>query len=226
MIPLAACSVIALGWMLERWMRLRSGVVGGRAQADLIVSAARDHGAARALDLARAHPTVLAKVLQPVLERWSESRPALEKAVEDAGSRELRGLISSLRPLTVITVTAPLLGLLGTVIGIIIAFRDIAASDAMGKPEALATGIAQALITTASGLAIAIPVQASYYWFRARIDRLWKLVEETGERLFLVHSGLAAPAASMQPPQAAPPAPPPPIDPTLAPISMLAPSRP
>jgi biopolymer transport protein ExbB len=67
----------------------------------------------------------------------------------------------------VITVTAPLLGLLGTVIGIIIAFRDIAASDAMGKPEALATGIAQALVCTASGLAIAIPTQASYYWFRA-----------------------------------------------------------
>jgi biopolymer transport protein ExbB len=93
----------------------------------------------------------------------------------------------------------------------------------MGKPEALATGIAQALVCTASGLAIAIPTQASYYWFRGRIDRLWKLVEETGERLFLVHEGLAGTAPSIQPPQ---PTPPPPVDPTLAPISMLAPIGP
>ena len=227
MVPLLVCSVIALGWMFERWMRLRAGLLGSRAQADQLVNAARDLGPARALEIARTQPTLLARVLQPVLERWSETRANLEKAVEDTASRELRTLISSLRPLTVITVTAPLLGLFGTVIGIIIAFRDIAQSDAMGKPEALATGIAQALITTASGLAIAIPTQAAYYWFRGRIDRFWRLVEETGDRLFAVHSGQAAAPAVPPPAQATPPAPPPPhIDPTLAPISLLAGGRP
>lgn len=220
MIPLGACSVIALGWMLERSMRLRASVVGSRNHAEQLVSAARDQGPARALEVARGQSTVLAKIYQPVFERWSESRPSIEKAVEDTGSRELRAMISSLRPLTVITVTAPLLGLLGTVVGIIIAFRDISQSNAMGKPEALATGIAQALITTAAGLAIAIPTQASYYWFRGRIDRMWRLVEETGERLFAVHGGAPAPAQASTPNQ---PTPPPAIDPTLAPISMLAP---
>ena len=228
MIPLVVCSVIALGWMFERWMRLRASLLGSRAQADQLVNAARDLGPTRALDAARAQPTTLARVLTPVLERWSESRASLEKAVEDTASRELRTLISSLRPLTVITVTAPLLGLFGTVIGIIIAFRDIAQSDAMGKPEALATGIAQALITTASGLAIAIPTQAAYYWFRGRIDRFWRLVEETGDRLFAVHAG--APSASVPPAPPPQPAPPPPVDPkvdpTLAPISLLAGGRP
>src|SRR4029078_2923114 len=97
-------------------------------------------------------------------------------------SRELRGLLSSLRPLSVIAVTAPLLGLLGTVIGIIIAFGDIALSDAMGKPEALAVGIAQALVTTATGLAVAIPTQAAYYWLRAGLDLF---------RVSLHHSGHA-----------------------------------
>jgi biopolymer transport protein ExbB len=224
MIPLLLCSVIALGCMFERWMRLRAGLLGNRAQAEELVNAARDLGPSRALDIARAKPTVLARVLQPVLERWSESRSNLEKAVEDAASRELRMLISSLRPLTVITVTAPLLGLFGTVIGIIIAFRDIAQSDAMGKPEALATGIAQALVCTASGLAIAIPTQAAYYWFRGRIDRFWRLVEESGERLFAVHAGI--PAASAPPAPPAQPTAPPPVDPTLAPISLLAGGRP
>jgi biopolymer transport protein ExbB len=189
MIPLALCSVIAVAWIIERALRMRRGVLGDRAQAEALVAAARDGGPTRALDLVRARPTQLAAIFQPMFERWSESGPALEKAVEDVGSRRVRALGSSLRPFSVIAVTAPLLGLLGTVVGIIIAFRDIALSDAMGKPEALAVGIAQALITTATGLAIAIPVQAAYYWFRARIDRFRRLVEETGEQLTAVHDG-------------------------------------
>jgi len=207
MIPLAITSILAVTWMLERALRMRAAYLGSRAQAAQLIAAARDGGPGRALDLARANATVLSKIYQPVLERWSESRPALEKTVEDIGSRELRGLISSLRPLTVITVSAPLLGLLGTVIGIIIAFRDIALSNAIGKPEALATGIAQALVCTATGLAIAIPTQASYYWFRSRIDRFWHLVEDTGEQLFAVHSGRPASPAVSAPVVVAQPAP-------------------
>jgi biopolymer transport protein ExbB len=211
MIPLAICSVLALTWTLERSLRLRARLLGSRTQADQLVTAARDLGPAKALEIARANPTVLSRIFQQVFERWSEPRMSLEKSVEDAGSRELRSMGTSLRPFTVITVSAPLLGLLGTVIGIIIAFRDIAASDAMGKPEALATGIAQALVCTASGLAVAIPTQAAYYWFRSRVDRFWRLIEDTGERIFAVHSGRAlahAPSIPavpvMSPPAAAP----------------------
>jgi biopolymer transport protein ExbB len=203
MIPLAVCSVLALMWMLERFVGLRAGRVGSKAQAEQLVAAARDFGPARALELARAHPSVLARVFQPVFERWSESRAELEKSVEETASREVRAQISSLRPLSVITALAPLLGLLGTVVGIIIAFRDIGQANAMGKPEALATGIAQALVTTAAGLSIAIPTQAAYYWLRGKIDRYTRLVEETGEQIFAVHAGRApttapAIAASVQ----------------------------
>jgi biopolymer transport protein ExbB len=206
MIPLAVCSVLALTWMMERLLRMRGGTLGNRAQAERLIAAAREGGPARALELARSKPTVLSNIFKPVFERWAEDRSALEKAVEDSGAREMRTLISSLRPLTVITVSAPLLGLLGTVIGIIIAFRDIALSNAMGKPEALATGIAQALVTTATGLAIAIPTQASYYWFRSRIDRFWHLVEDTGEQIFAVHGGQPARTPS-SPPVSTPPSP-------------------
>ncbi len=208
MIPLAVCSVLALMWILERVLRLRAARVGGRSQADQLVVAARDLGPARALEIARANPTLLSRIVQPMFERWSEPRASLEQAVEEIGSREIRALVTSLRPLSVITAIAPLLGLLGTVVGIIIAFRDIALSDAMGKPEALATGIAQALVTTAAGLAIAIPTQAAYYWFRGKIDRFWKLVEDTGEQLIAVHDGRApmplptAPALPATPPPA------------------------
>jgi biopolymer transport protein ExbB len=200
MIPLGLCSMLALGWIMERALRMRRRTLGSRAQAEQLSSAAREGGPGKALELARANPTVLSKIFQPVFERWEENRPTLEKAVEDSGSRELRVLVSALRPLTVITVSAPLLGLFGTVVGIIIAFRDIALSNAMGKPEALATGIGQALVTTAAGMAIANPTQASYYWFRAKIDRFWSLVEETGEQIFAVQAGRSARHAISSPP--------------------------
>jgi biopolymer transport protein ExbB len=209
MIPLAVCSVLALMWVLERMLRLRASRLGGRTQAEALVAAARDLGPARALDLARASSTMLTRIVQPMLERWSEPRANLEQAVEEIGSREVRGLVTSLRPLSVITALAPLLGLLGTVIGIIIAFRDIALSDAMGKPEALATGIAQALVTTAAGLSIAIPTQAAYYWFRSKIDRYGKLVEETGDQLLAVREGRAPAALTAAPVLTATPPPPP-----------------
>jgi biopolymer transport protein ExbB len=196
--------VVVVAWILERALRMRGAVLGTRGQAELLVAASREAGPARALDLARANPTVLSRIFRPVFERWQESRPSLEKAVEDTGSRELRGLVTALRPLTVIAVTAPLLGLLGTVIGIIIAFRDIALSDAIGKPEALAVGIAQALVTTASGLVVAIPAQVSYYWYRARIDRFRRLVEETGEQVFAVHGGQPLRLAPSAPPAHSP----------------------
>jgi biopolymer transport protein ExbB len=189
MIPLAVCSVLALMWTLERFLRLRSQRVGSRAHAEQLVAAARDLGPARAFEHARAQATVLSQIFRPVFERWSEPRSALEKSVEETASREVRAQISSLRPLSVITALAPLLGLLGTVVGIIIAFRDIGQANAMGKPEALATGIAQALVTTAAGLSIAIPTQAAYYWLRNRIDRYTRLVEETGEQILAVHAG-------------------------------------
>jgi biopolymer transport protein ExbB len=224
MIPLVLCSIIALAWILERAIRLRSRALGNRALSEHLVASARDLGPARALEIARADGTALARIYQPVFERWSEPESTLEKVVEDTGSREIRGLMSSLRPLTVIAVIAPLLGLFGTVIGIIIAFRDIAQSDAMGKPEALATGIAQALITTASGLAIAIPTQAAYYWFRTKVDHFWRLVEETGERVFAVHAGRTPPAPRVTSAPAAPVAPivPAPAQEPTAPVSVAA----
>ena len=91
MIPLAACSVIARsGGCSSAGCACDRGSSAAARRRSCSWAPRADFGPARALDLARAHPTVLSKVVQPVLERWSESRPALEKAVEDVGSRELR----------------------------------------------------------------------------------------------------------------------------------------
>jgi biopolymer transport protein ExbB len=73
---------------------------------------------------------------------------------------------------------APLLGFLGTVFGMIQAFINIAMKDGLGRPELLAAGISQALVTTAAGLCVAIPAQAAWFWFRGRVDRFARRSED------------------------------------------------
>lgn len=184
MIPIAVCSVIALAYTVERWLRLSSASLGGRPFARRITQRVRDEGPAGGLEFCRGGRKPLGRILGAGLARatgrtLSASYDEIERAAEDAGRREVKRLSANLRPLVVVAMIAPLLGLLGTVWGMIQAFTAIALTDGLGKPEVLAEGISQALITTAAGLAVAIPTQALYYYFRARIDRFARLAEDT-----------------------------------------------
>lgn len=178
MIPIGLCSVVALTFAVERWLRLSSRSLGTHGFERELLGAIEVGGAERGLAYCREHPTALARVMQPALARFGAPFLEREKLVEDAGQREVRQMSANLRPLTVIYMIAPLLGLLGTVWGIIIAFSEIALGDAQGRPELLANGISQALVTTAAGLVIAIPTQVVYYYFRGRIDRFARRAEE------------------------------------------------
>ena len=179
MIPLALCSVIALAFVVERWLRLSPGRLGGGGFARDLVAAVRDGGVPRGLALCeerRSKP--LARIMSAALSRWNAPFLEREKSVEDAGTREVKQLAINLRPLVVITTIAPLLGLLGTVWGMILAFANIGLHEGMGKPEMLAYGISQALVTTAAGLAIAIPTQAAYFYLKSKVDRFARHSEE------------------------------------------------
>jgi biopolymer transport protein ExbB len=189
-----------LAYGFERPLRLRRSRLGDGSFGAQVATQARAHGPGHVLTLVRGSATVLARVVRPALERWEAPRASLEKQLEDAGRREARALLASLRPFSVIAVIAPLLGLLGTVVGIILSFLAVSNGGAMGRPEALATGISQALVTTAAGLVIAIPSQALYYWLRGRVDRFVRELEATSEALLALHG--------MPPSAFAPPAPP------------------
>jgi biopolymer transport protein ExbB len=178
MYPLALCSVITLAFAVERWLRLRRGALGSRRFGESIVTAFKSGGAKQALDACATRKNPLARVFTAGLERVPDGVEAVEKAVEDVGSQEVRRLNSSLRPFSIIVTLAPLLGLLGTVIGILIAFSNIAMKQGMGKPELLAGGIAHALITTATGLTIAISALVVHSWFKSRIDAFTRDVED------------------------------------------------
>jgi len=178
MIPIGLCSVVALAYTVERLIRLSSGALGGRHFARQVQARVREEGARGGLEYCQKHRRPLGRILGAGLARAGASFAEAERAAEDAGRREVKRLGSNLRPLVVVAMIAPLLGLLGTVWGMIEAFTSIATSDGIGKPEVLASGISQALITTAAGLAVAIPTQALYYYFRARIDKFARLAED------------------------------------------------
>jgi biopolymer transport protein ExbB len=198
MIPLALASVVGLGVALERVVRTRRRRLGTEDFEAELLAALRAGGVSRGQELCeqRAHPT--ARVLRVALSHWNAQFGEREKRVEDAGHREVRALTSKLRPLVYVSMLAPLLGFLGTVYGMIIAFITVALHEGLGRPELLASGISQALITTAAGLTIAIPVQVLYYWMKSRVERFAREVEEVYVR---VSEQLAA---------GLPPAPPPP----------------
>lgn len=178
MVPIALCSVIALTYAVERWLRLSPSRLGSRKFGRALLTAVQEGGPTRALELCSQKKTPLARIMQAGLSRAGAPFLEVEKAVEDAGAREVRRLSSNLRPLVVVALIAPLLGLLGTVWGMISAFSTIAVRDGLGRPEMLASGISQALITTAAGLAIAIPTQAAYFFLRGRIDKFVRRTED------------------------------------------------
>jgi biopolymer transport protein ExbB len=115
--------------------------------------------------------TPLARILLVALQQAGKPRDVIKEAVEDAGRHEMAHLDRYLNFLGSIAGVAPLLGLLGTVFGIMHAFAAIGAVG-MGDPKALAGGIAEALITTAAGLIVAIPSLLFYRYFRGRVEVL------------------------------------------------------
>src|SRR5207249_3986443 len=101
----------------------------------------------------------------------------IERAVEDQGKKELERMRGNVRPITLVAQVSPLLGLFGTVVGIIQAFQQVA-KVGMGKPEMLAGGIAIALVTTLAGLAVAIPGLVLASWLQRRIRKLVAAIDD------------------------------------------------
>ncbi|MBW7906413.1 MAG: MotA/TolQ/ExbB proton channel family protein [Phycisphaerae bacterium] len=175
MIPIGICSLVALAVLVERLLVLRrSRVMPPNFLPGLAAALGRDRrDTESALAYCRQADNPIANILAAALRRIHEPPDRLEKQVEQAGEREMLALRKHLRTLSVIVGVAPMLGLLGTVFGMIEAFRTVAsAGEALGQTEALAKGIYEALITTAAGLLVAIPAMIAYHWIAARVERL------------------------------------------------------
>ncbi len=167
MVPLGLLSFVALAivlerlWILRRSRYLRPADVGALSQ--LLVGREYD----RAIDYCHRHPGPFSDLVSAMVEHRHAPYDELKEILEDTGRHQLLGLQRGLPALATVTAGAPLLGLLGTVLGMIKIFSVVAAAGG-SITDKLSSGISEALITTATGLIIAIPVLFAHSYLEAR----------------------------------------------------------
>lgn len=177
MFPILLCSAIAFGIICERFWSLRRPTVIPANLGSKVSEWSRN----RQLDNEHINllrrSSALGTILAAALENRHRSRQIVKEAVEDTGRHVVHSLERFLNTLGTIAGISPLLGLLGTVIGMIKVFSAIVVSG-VGNANELAGGISEALITTAAGLSVAIPSYMFYRYFRGKVDRLVIEMEE------------------------------------------------
>lgn len=171
MVPITACSVIALGIIIERLINLRYGKVLREELFVQIDNLLRDKKIHEATHLCKRFPSPMTRILLAAILNHDKEKYEIKEIIEDAGRHEVPVLERYFTILGTISVIAPLLGLLGTVWGMIQVFDKISMVG-VGNPAGLAGGIYQALITTAAGLAVAIPTLVFYYYFQSKSDSM------------------------------------------------------
>jgi biopolymer transport protein ExbB len=180
MVPLLACSIIALAVVIERiifWRRARS-----RGPVEELLRLVESQEFAKAIDLGGNLDLPVARVLTAGL---AHRNPSLTKALEVAAQAEIPVLKKRLTILDTIITLAPLLGLLGTITGMISSF-GIMSEAGLGQPHAVTGGVAEALIATAAGLLIAILTLIPYNYFSNRAEQELEEIEYYGSRLELL----------------------------------------
>ena len=180
--PLAVCVIIGIIMITWKFFDLTSKSSGTRKILGEVDELLAQHRIDEALEATRNSDAPAAKILYAGLDRHEEGTERVMKAIENQGLIELSKLEKGLVVLATLTNVAPLLGFLGTVIGMIIAFQSI---EAAGEVEAtlVAGGIKVALLTTAAGLVIAIPVSIAHNYFVSRIDSLVIDMEESAQKM-------------------------------------------
>ena len=173
MIPLGLCSLVALAVFAERLITLRRSAVMPPDFVPGLEKRLKDGGRDAALKYCQNNNSPVASVFEAGVRKLGQPVEIVEKHIVEAGQREVLKLRKNLRVLSVIAAVVPLLGLLGTIFGMIEAFETVATSaEALGKTEMLAGGIYAAMITTAAGLIVAIPALIGYHILVSRVDRL------------------------------------------------------
>ncbi len=182
MLPIIACSVLALAIVIERfWSLQRNKIIPDQLVNKVWHWVQQGQMTAERLrDLRQGSP--LGRILASGLVNANQPREVMKEAIEDTGRHVVLELERYLNALGTIAAIAPLLGLLGTVVGMIQVFSVIT-SVGVGDPGELAGGISKALITTAAGISVAIPSLIFYRYFRGRVDQLVVDMEEEALKL-------------------------------------------
>lgn len=169
--PIGACSVVALSVFLERMFSLQRGRILPQAFAQRIEELVRTSRIDDALLLCEEAKTPIATIMAAALRHASFERKRIREAVEEVGKVEGASLERYVEVVGTCSAISPLLGLLGTVLGMIRVFQGVV-EHGLGDPAVFASGIWEALVTTAVGLAVAIPAYIFYKILQGRVDDL------------------------------------------------------
>jgi biopolymer transport protein ExbB len=182
MIPIGFMAIIVVTFGFERWLGLRRRKVLPPALVQELGELAGKKGGLdprRAYKVCQHHPSAAANIIRATLLKVGRPHSEVEHTVAEASEREAAKLYAHVRPLNLATAIAPLLGLLGTVQGMIQTFAQTAAGvGGANKAEQLAGGIYVALVTTFAGLCVAIPAAVLSHYFEGRIQALFREIDE------------------------------------------------
>jgi len=188
MLPILLCSIIALTIVIERFISLQAKKVTPPTLVAQVWQWHKNKTLTEEHIVALSSHSPLGKILSAGLVNRDQPREIMKESIEEVGHQVIHELERFLNTLGTIAAITPLLGLLGTVIGMIKVFAAIT-TQGVGNPTVLAGGISEALITTAAGLSVAIPSLIFYRFFRGRVDELVVKMEEEALKIVDVMHG-------------------------------------
>lgn len=181
--PILICSIVGLAIAIERWMVLNKASINvneflAKLRKALLVNRSVRDG----IKVCEQYRGPLASIMKAGLLKYGQPKEDVQKTIETAAIHEMSRLEARLMVLATVVTVAPLLGFLGTVTGMIASF-DALAKEGLSNPGAVAAGISEALITTAAGLIVALPIQLFYNYFTSRINKTVREIETSTNML-------------------------------------------
>lgn len=177
MVVLALISIAALAIIVYNWQNLKVSKLVPREPVEQILQKLEKGQFKLAQELCQSHDNIVSRIVSAGIEKRAKGALVAREAMENSAKREVAALWQNISYLADIAAVAPMVGLLGTVLGMIQAFNVIAFQTAVVKPILLAGGVSKAMVTTAGGLFVAIPAMILYAVFRARVQEVSNTVE-------------------------------------------------
>lgn len=171
MIPIALASFVGLAVIIERLLVLQKGRIVFPEIAEAVETLPASPSLSVAYAICDRRPGPFANIVKAGLDNADNDWTIIRDVLEEAGRQEATRLTRRLGVLETVAAVSPLLGLLGTVIGMIRVFSSVSQSG-LSNPEVLSSGISEAMVTTAAGLIIGIPALVAYNWLNGRADRI------------------------------------------------------